>query len=976
MGYFSDNYSAVTFPLAESKTPGLRNAQIGAIFAIGSHFSVRNQPAIVVMPTGSGKTAVLMLAPYVRRAQRVLVITTSRLVRSQIAEDFGSLKTLKEMTVLHSGIEPPTVHELKGQVTSGGEWEGLREFDVVVTTPRCVSPAIPSVPPPPHDLFDVLLVDEAHHAPAKTWRAVLAAFAGCERVLFTATPYRRDGREVSGKMIYSYPLKAAYEDKIFGQIKIVPVDVGSKDNSDVAIAKTAERVFKEDRKTKLRHCVMVRTDGKNRADQLAKVYEKHTSLKLRVVHSGLSYGTIEKAIEQLKAGELHGVICVDMMSEGFDFPNLKIAAIHSPHKSLAVTLQFIGRFARTNATDIGEAKFVAVPAEIGGDIGRLYEQNAIWQDLVLKMSGEKLFAEESVREAIESFEPPNLTDATTAELSLYALWPFKHVKIYNVPDYTVDISADVTLPKPFDVVHHRVSPEHSTAVIVANEQQRPKWTDLELFNRSEYDLFCVYWDKKTKLLFINASRRSDALYEAIARRYTLGQHKILSLQRINRVLRGLHEPEFFNVGMRNRILNSNTESYRIITGKKAHRSVQRSDGRLFHRGHVFGKGEDGEKSVTIGYSSASKVWSNENAQIPELVEWCRTLATRIADDKPMPEVAGLEHLAIPDEITELPENVLAATWDESAFKQHIAARYKKSDGKTERCELIDLDLVIDHPNCDKNKVRVIVRGDELEYSLDFTLHKSKYFNEVDAAHTEVTVERGQSESSLLDYLNNNLPSFFCADFSVLHANTLLKNHGDNFSPFDAARIETIDWDTFKVDIETECWTPKKKKKGQASIHDHMLVHVNTPDHAVVVYDHGSGEIADVVTFSKKEGKLYVRLFHCKGSGSTTAGDRVGDAYEVCGQVVKSVIWVERSDALCKAIKKRVKDGSKIVKGSEKKLEALLDLGLAAGLRYQIALVQPGITKAGLTPKIGNLIAAADDYVRRGGGEPIHLITST
>lgn len=43
------------------------------------------------------------------------------------------------------------------------------------------------------------------------------------------------------------------------------------------------------------------------------------------------------------------MICVDMLGEGFDFPNLKIAAIHEPHKSLASTLQFIGRFARTNA---------------------------------------------------------------------------------------------------------------------------------------------------------------------------------------------------------------------------------------------------------------------------------------------------------------------------------------------------------------------------------------------------------------------------------------------------------------------------------------------------------------------------------------------------------------------------------------------------------------------------------------------------
>ncbi|WP_346763412.1 hypothetical protein [Escherichia sp. E4694] len=37
-----------------------------------------------------------------------------------------------------------------------------------------------------------------------------------------------------------------------------------------------------------------------------------------------------------------------MLGEGYDLPNLKIAALHDHHKSLAVTLQFIGRFTRVN----------------------------------------------------------------------------------------------------------------------------------------------------------------------------------------------------------------------------------------------------------------------------------------------------------------------------------------------------------------------------------------------------------------------------------------------------------------------------------------------------------------------------------------------------------------------------------------------------------------------------------------------------
>jgi hypothetical protein len=89
-----------------------------------------------------------------------------------------------------------------------------------------------------------------------------------------------------------------------------------------------------------------------------------TRLRLAVVHNGLSNRTLKHVLRHLKECALDGIICVNMTGEGFNFPRLKIAAVHSPHKKLEVTLRFIGRFARTNAPDIGEAKFIAVLSEI------------------------------------------------------------------------------------------------------------------------------------------------------------------------------------------------------------------------------------------------------------------------------------------------------------------------------------------------------------------------------------------------------------------------------------------------------------------------------------------------------------------------------------------------------------------------------------------------------------------------------------
>ena len=51
---------------------------------------------------------------------------------------------------------------------------------------------------------------------------------------------------------------------------------------------------------------------------------------------------LKRAVADFVSGKLKGVIAVDMLGEGFDLPNLKVAALHHPHKSLAVTLQFMG----------------------------------------------------------------------------------------------------------------------------------------------------------------------------------------------------------------------------------------------------------------------------------------------------------------------------------------------------------------------------------------------------------------------------------------------------------------------------------------------------------------------------------------------------------------------------------------------------------------------------------------------------------
>lgn len=68
----------------------------------------------------------------------------------------------------------------------------LRTFDVVVSTPASTSPVLEPVSPA--DLFDLIIFDEAHHAPADAG-AYLGHYSRAKFVFLTATPFRRDKRQ-------------------------------------------------------------------------------------------------------------------------------------------------------------------------------------------------------------------------------------------------------------------------------------------------------------------------------------------------------------------------------------------------------------------------------------------------------------------------------------------------------------------------------------------------------------------------------------------------------------------------------------------------------------------------------------------------------------------------------------------------------------------------------------------------------------
>ena len=186
--YFQTNQTFIDF--FPNDGLGLRPPQLGAASSLLALSTQKEmEPAIIVLPTGTGKTAVLQLAPFLWKAKRVLVITPSRLVREQIVDGFRELALLKKLGVLSDDMPSPKVLSVDKKIGNKNTWEDCRDFDVVVATPNSVSPSIEDIPALPADLFDVLLIDEAHHSPAKSYTAIINAMPNAKKGLFTATSF-------------------------------------------------------------------------------------------------------------------------------------------------------------------------------------------------------------------------------------------------------------------------------------------------------------------------------------------------------------------------------------------------------------------------------------------------------------------------------------------------------------------------------------------------------------------------------------------------------------------------------------------------------------------------------------------------------------------------------------------------------------------------------------------------------------------
>lgn len=239
-----------------------------------------------------------------------------------------------------------------------------------------------------------------------------------------------------------------------------------------------------------------------------------------------------------------------MLGEGFDLPNLKVAALHDAHKSLAITLQFVGRFTRKgNWEQVGEATVVANIAdpETEGKLEVLYSEGADWDGLIRRLSEERIEEELRLQDVVHSLRERG---DLHARLSLWNLRPSLSTQIFRTrcanwrpQNYTSVLSGDAES-------WYAISEDDAVLVAVVHRSTRVRWSKYQNLLDSQYDLIVARWDKENSALFVYASDYDGLKSTALAKAITDDETSLLQGPVIFNILNNVEMPLVKNLGHR------------------------------------------------------------------------------------------------------------------------------------------------------------------------------------------------------------------------------------------------------------------------------------------------------------------------------------------------------------------------------------------------------------------------------------------
>lgn len=937
---------------SQNEIPGLRPPQIGGIHAaLGFIRSDETVPATIVMPTGTGKTETILSIVVAGKFERSLILVPSDPLRDQTKNKFTEFGLLRELKLIREECANPHVATIHHGINLDEELEKILQSNVIIATAQSLARFRDSSLRKLTDSCSILIIDEAHHVNAKTWARVKSFFDKKPILQFTATPFRSDLSRVEGKIIFNYPLKKAQDDGYFKPIEFHPVSEFIDEVSDECIAKKAIEILRKDLDAGLNHIMMARASSISRAESIFEIYKKEEDLKPIIINSRTTGKA--KTLEKIKSLEHKIIICVNMLGEGFDLPQLKIAAIHDPHKSINILLQFTGRFTR-KTQNVDTAKFIANIAnpKMNDSLDLLYNEDSDWNEVISNISSRKITDEKEYQNFKERFTGSN-------KLLDLGVNPNISTTIYSMNNST-------WLPKKFEElsndnfqIQDSILDDDNNILVFSVKSFLPvPWTkSRELYNET-WDLYIALFNREKNLLFVHSSAK-DGLVKKLVNLIAKGASQVKGEQ-VFRSLSNIKRLKLQNVG-----LNKNKRGlrYSMHTGTEINEQIPDIEASRATKSNIFGKGYENGEPTSLGCSYKGKVWAMDSDSLDKWVSWCESVGSKLLDDTI--DTNEILKTAMQTELlTEYPDTpCLSVDWPIDILRKN--EQKIKIGSATFEENLINCELIPFYPNTSENSFCFILKcGDnDIEMTGNITGPGEVQF----ASSVNLSIFFGEQELRLTEYLTENPPQFYLSDTSIVDG-------GLRYFPTDSYEytypkddIEAWDWDEIDISVESQ-----RENKIQNSIQHHVISEIMN-DYDLIFDDDGSGEVADIVAIKNiDEKELVIDLYHCKYcskiNGEAKPRSRVDDIYQVAGQAEKSVKWFSDIDELIQRLitreSSRIRSGkaSRIDKGNLRDLNNFSKIARFAKIKPGITIVQPATSKAQISRDIQIVLGATATYI--------------
>lgn len=912
---------------------GLRTPQVGAIHAILSNITnPKYKEGIVVMPTGTGKTEVMLTTFLSEEIKRLIVITPSNSLREQIGNKFKQLGILRKLGVINENCKYPVVGILKkGFKSKEEEADFFKQCNVVITSMQL---AINLEDNNINDNFSHLFIDEAHHITLNKWGEIANKFKN-KIVQFTATPFRNDGKMLKGDIIYKYSLLQAQEEKYFKTINFEPVMQFDEQKADETIAKKTVEVLKRDLKSGLDHVAMARVESIKRAEQVSEIYNRVApELEPLMINNELNKDERNKILDKLYRGECKIVICVNMLGEGFDFPRLKIAAIHDPHKSIATTIQFVGRFTRTSNNKIGDATIVAnISNEMTNKAMQdLYSQDSDWNKIIRQTSDVLVDKEDRKIKFLQNFE-----GEIPETIPLQNIYPA--LSMYAFRTKYQNFLIDKAIEK-IDNDNIIISQNYEENMLACIEKHVGKtdWCKNEDIRKVVFDLYIIYFDKTKKIIYVGTTTKNpptEILNKCFEDAVPInGESTFKCLYNIQRL-------KLSTLGLNAN--NSGYVSYRMYAGRDVIEGISDPNKLNSYKNNLFGKGYEKQDETSIGCSKKGKIWSKKIGNLLEWKEWCDGVGEKLCNPNIKVEDI-IKDIPVPKDIEELPDKVPVSIEFQPEILINNESRYIiRCEDKT--AELTEVDIRL-YNNIESGKIKFIVESVENNINEKFEMKivnkKAVYIKE----GKTLEIKAGYKYKNLAEWFELYPPKITYADGSTLENTYYLEATTKAIPKFNKEDIIVYDWD--KIDIRKESQGIKKEND---TIQYRVIDTIKSNGYDLIFDDDGSGEISDIIAIKVENETINIDLFHCKYSKKDLPGARIDDLYEVCGQAQKSVSWKINPEKLLKHILRRENlrenkytGASRFEIGDKNTINSLINMSRVYSTKMNIYIVQPGVSK--------------------------------